>query len=152
MKRCIALAMGMLLVMAADAQMSIIRPATPAGEWTTDFDMAQTPGDSAVWTLSIYLSDGLVKCRKNHDPMLTWGDVTFPTGTGILGGSDIPADPGFYLVSFDTSTLAYSFHRDLSVSTIRHLMLPWTLLVRLHSGQRILMSQVTPPRCRLMSV
>ena len=109
MKRCIALAMGMLLVMAADAQMSIIGPGTPAGDWTTDFDMVQNPGDSAVWTLSIYLSDGLVKFRKNHDPMLTWGDVTFPTGTGILGGSDIPADPGFYLVSFDTSTLAYSF-------------------------------------------
>jgi len=109
MKRCIALAMGFLLVMAADAQISIIGPATPAGDWTTDFDMVQNPGDSAVWTLSIYLAEGLVKFRKNHDWPLNWGDDTFPTGIGILNGPDIPADPGFYLVSFDTSTLAYSF-------------------------------------------
>jgi len=109
MKRGIAVALGFLLAFAADAQMSIIGPATPAGDWTTDFDMVQDAGDSAVWTLSIYLADGVVKFRKNHDPMLTWGDATFPTGTGILGGPDIPADPGFYLVSFDTSTLAYSF-------------------------------------------
>ncbi len=109
MKSCIALALGLLLVMSADAQMSIIGPATPAGDLTTDFDMVQNPGDSAVWTLSIYLSDGAVKFRKNHDPMLTWGDATFPTGTGIPGGSDIPAEAGFYLVSFDTSTLVYSF-------------------------------------------
>ena len=109
MKRGIAVALGFLLAIAADAQMSIIGPATPAGDWTTDFDMVQDAGDSAVWTLSIYLADDVVKFRKNHDPMLNWGDATFPTGTGILGGPDIPADPGFYLVSFDTSTLAYSF-------------------------------------------
>ncbi len=109
MKSCIALALGLLMAMSADAQMSIIGPATPAGDLTTDFDMVQNPGDSAVWTLSIYLSDGAVKFRKNHDLMLTWGDATFPTGTGIPGGPDIPADAGFYLVSFDTSTLVYSF-------------------------------------------
>lgn len=151
MKSCIALALGLLMAMSADAQMSIIGPATPAGDLTTDFDMVQNPGDSAVWTLSIYLSDGAVKFRKNHDLMLTWGDATFPTGTGIPGGPIFRQMRDSIWSALIPVRWFIPFHRDSSASTMRHRMLPLIYLVRLHSVQRILMSRAMLPRYRPMS-
>jgi hypothetical protein len=88
----------------------IIGTATPISDWNTDVDMLQDAGDPNLWTLSIILTSGEVKFRQDNSWIISWGGTTFPTGTGVLDGPNIPVTAGNYLVSFHTGTLVYSFN------------------------------------------
>jgi hypothetical protein len=51
-----------------------------------------------------------VKFRQNYNWAVNWGASTFPTGTGTQDGPDIPImTPGFYTVSINIQTGAYTF-------------------------------------------
>jgi hypothetical protein len=87
----------------------VIGTATYIGDWTTDVDMNQDPSDPNHWTLNMTLSDGEVKFRQDNSWAINWGGTTFPTGTGVPNGSNIPVTAGNYAVSFNTGTLIYRF-------------------------------------------
>ncbi len=42
-------------------------------------------------------------------PITTWGGTTFPSGTAVENGGDIPLTSGYYNITFNKNTLAYSF-------------------------------------------
>ena len=52
---------------------------------------------------------GELKFRANDTWDVNWGNNTFPEGTGILDGPNIPAIPGTYDISFNDATGAYAF-------------------------------------------
>ena len=86
----------------------IIGDATPGG-WDTDTDMNQDANDPNIWTLAITLLDGAAKFRAEDDWAVNWGGVDFPTGTGVMGGDDIPITAGDYFVTFNSETGEYDF-------------------------------------------
>lgn len=80
--------------------------------WGSDTDMVTT--DGVVYTLNNVVitvpgSDPGVKFRQDDGWDINWGGSGFPSGTGTPGGSNIPATNGTYNVTFNLSTLAYSF-------------------------------------------
>lgn len=82
------------------------------GWW--DFDM--TTSDNVTWTLSgvVFYSAGFLKFRDNHDWNYNYGSATgteFPTGTGISNSpKNIPYEAGIYDITFNRTTLAYTFN------------------------------------------
>lgn len=91
----------------SDFSVGIIGSATPTG-WNSDTDLAFVTGTQ--YQITIDLVVGEAKFRANDDWPVNWGDTAFPTGTGTQDGANIPiATAGSYLVTFDTSTGAYSF-------------------------------------------
>jgi len=90
---------------------SILGGSTTVG-WNADIDMVTT--DGVVYTynnlvITVPASDPGVKFRKGHDWTVNWGGSGFPAGTASLNGSNIPAVNGTYNVTFNLSTLQYSF-------------------------------------------
>ncbi|WP_297333990.1 T9SS type A sorting domain-containing protein [Flavobacterium sp.] len=80
--------------------------------WTSDTDMVTT--DGVVYTLENVVivnpeSDGGVKFRKDDMWTVNWGGTGFPAGTASLNGANIPTVNGTYNVTFNLSTLQYSF-------------------------------------------
>ncbi len=83
---------------------------TAVGGWATDIDM--TSKDNGVnYTLDYTFTTGEVKFRKDDAWTVNWGAATFPTGTGILAGPNIPVTAGTYKVSFNATTGAYNFQQ-----------------------------------------
>lgn len=87
---------------------AIIGDATPNGWGDPDFDMRDL-GDGK-YELVVGLSDGEVKFRANDDwNVANWGATDFPSGTGVLGGDNIPVTAGIYRITFDSNTGEYNF-------------------------------------------
>jgi starch-binding outer membrane protein SusE/F len=77
-------------------------------DWAIDVDLVTT--DGVLYTkMGLSLTAGDVKFRQSHAWETSWGSVAFPTGTGTLGGENIPVTPGVYNVTFNKSTGEYSF-------------------------------------------
>ncbi|MGC4039799.1 MAG: T9SS type A sorting domain-containing protein [Flavobacterium sp.] len=73
-----------------------------------DIDMVTT--DGIVYTLSgFYFSSGSAYFRMNDDSLLTYGSVSFPTGTAVAQGPSIQVTGGEWFVTFNRNTGAYSF-------------------------------------------
>lgn len=109
--RILLFAMLAFFSFSIDAQVNtvgIIGSATPGG-WDADTDMTQDAADTALWTINIDLIDGEVKFRSNDDWAVNWGDIAFPTGVGIQGGSNIPVVAGNYDITFNHVTGDYNF-------------------------------------------
>jgi len=93
---------------------SLVGPAVGGPDvWDVDFDLGTT--DGVVYSATnVHLFAGAVKWRQNHDWMAAnWGPGTssYPSGTAVLndpGAVTIPSE-GNYNVSFNKTTLAYSF-------------------------------------------
>lgn len=88
----------------------ILGSATPAGWDGQDIDLQTT--DGVVYTLeNMSLTDGGVKFRLDDQWPNNWGGADWPSGTGIFNqnGVDIPCQAGIYNITFNLSTLAYSF-------------------------------------------
>ena len=93
---------------------SLIGPAVGGPDvWTVDHDLGTT--DGVVYSATnVHLFAGAVKWRQNHDwNAANWGPgtSTYPSGTAVLndpGAVTIPFE-GYYNVSFNRTTLAYSF-------------------------------------------
>jgi uncharacterized protein (TIGR02145 family) len=109
MKHFFTLFMMMLFLANGYCQISIIGPASPSGNWTTDHNLTET--STGVWTGTFTLNAGDLKFRQNGSWTNNWGALSFPYGTGVHNGPDnIPVSPaGTYLITFNTTTLAYSF-------------------------------------------
>jgi hypothetical protein len=81
--------------------------------WWGDFDMTTT--DNITWSLSgfVFYSGGFLKFRDNHNWNYNYGSATgteFPTGTGVsISPYDIPYDAGTYDITFNRTTLEYTF-------------------------------------------
>lgn len=88
-----------------------------AGIWP-----ANTPGevdahqmtstDGIHWTIdNLVTFQGSVKFRAENSWTNNWGGATFPDGVGLFDSqtNNIPTIPGVYDVSFNSTTLAYSF-------------------------------------------
>jgi hypothetical protein len=90
------------------AQISIIGPGSPSGNWTTDHDLTQTsPG---VWTGTFTLSVGELKFRLDGDWTFNWGGTAWPSGSAIQGGANINVgSAGLYNIEFNLTTETYSF-------------------------------------------
>lgn len=84
--------------------------------WTTDLDFITTDGFN--YTLSNYsFTNGLAIFRQNHtwNPYaLDWSSNDFPSGVGVLNGTEIPVSMGTYTVNFNIATLEFSFVPSLS--------------------------------------
>lgn len=78
------------------SNISIIGTATPAHNWTTDFDMTPNFSQPLWWSTEILLTSdpGMdkFKFRVNHNWDVSFGGLTFPTGNNILNGPDIPVN------------------------------------------------------------
>jgi len=89
----------------------IIGDATPGG-WGTDTDMRRPDMTKPTeWTVTLYLEGGkAAKFRADDDWATNWGNSSFPTGTGLQNGPNIPvSNSGYYTVTLDVGTGAYSF-------------------------------------------
>lgn len=80
------------------------------------FNSNATPGESLSTPDGItysksdfYFNAANVKFYKSNAPITTWGGTTFPSGTAVENGGDIPLTSGYYNISFNKNTLAYSF-------------------------------------------
>jgi hypothetical protein len=58
---------------------------------------------------NLVVTTGLVKFRQDLSWTVNWGDSTFPIGTGILNGPNIPTIAGTYDVTFNISNATYTF-------------------------------------------
>jgi hypothetical protein len=102
----------------------VLAPLTPpvsivgegAGGWPTgapgEIDANQmATTDGVIYTLSgLTLTTGPIKFRQDNAWTINWGGTTFPAGTGVAGSPDnIPAVAGTYDVTFNRTTLEYSF-------------------------------------------
>jgi hypothetical protein len=96
---------------------SIFGDATP-GAWTTDTDMSTTDGN--IYTLNnVSLIAGALKFRGDHSWALpyNWGGTAFPSGTAVVDANGIAVPTaGNYNISFNKTTLAYSFTTTLAVN------------------------------------
>ena len=97
------------VVVTTNAQVSIIGPGGPVGtDWSIDYDLTDSGG--GIWTASnITLQGGQFKFRLNHDWVTNWGAATFPNGTGMQGGANIPGIVGTYNLTFNQNTGEYIF-------------------------------------------
>lgn len=85
--------------------------------WGTDPDIVMTSTDGVLWEATgvVVSVNGGIKFRLDSDWANNWGwdqlSAGFPNGIAVAGGfgNDIPGVAGTYDVSFNTSTLEYSF-------------------------------------------
>jgi hypothetical protein len=81
--------------------------------WGTDPDIPMTSSDGVQWDATgvVITTNGGIKFRLDSGWATNWGGAGFPSGTAELGGfgNDIPGVAGTYDVSFNTTTLEYSF-------------------------------------------
>ncbi len=102
---------GTAMMFAQFPNIGLLGGSTVTG-WNSDTDMVTT--DGVVYTLDNVVitvpdTDPGVKFRQDDDWPLNWGGGAFPAGTAVFNGGNIPATNGTYNVTFNLSTLAYSF-------------------------------------------
>ncbi len=77
---------------------------------TIDHDLVTS--DSITYTTNLNLIPGNLKFRQDDSWFSYWGGNSFPTGTGVVSGSEIYVNQaGNYDVTFNRSTGAYNFTR-----------------------------------------
>ena len=111
----------MFLLAAQSQTVGIIGTATPGG-WDADTNMVQDVDSLHLYTLSIALTDGVVKFRQDDDWAVNWGpapdSMSYPSGIGIQDGDDIPVNAGDYDISFNSMTGAYYFNHISDIGII----------------------------------
>lgn len=79
--------------------------------WAGDVNMNST--DNINWTLDYtFTANEQVKFRQNAAWTTNWGSSSFPTGTGVQDGANIPVLAGTYTISFNSSTGSYNFQSN----------------------------------------
>ena len=80
----------------------------PSFSWEKDVNMATL--DGKIYTLKGYtFVDGEAKFRQDDSWNVNWGNSTFPTGSALPNGPNIPVKAGAYNVTFNSVTGDYSF-------------------------------------------
>ncbi|MDD5508710.1 MAG: sugar-binding protein [Bacteroidales bacterium] len=78
--------------------------------WNGDVPMNRDDTDPNLWKLSrSWYADSEIKFRENNDWMVNWGNTSWPSGTGIQNGPNIPLVQGKYDVIFNTTSSQYNF-------------------------------------------
>jgi hypothetical protein len=91
------------------SDIGIIGSATPF-QWDADVNMHQDVVDTNMYELRITLNTGEAKFRQNDDWAVNWGDASFPSGTGVQDGANIPIPvAGEYIITFNKATGDYNF-------------------------------------------
>ena len=92
-----------------------------------------------IYTFDVTLVNGFIKFRENHDWSLNWGGSTFPTGTAVSDGPDIPVTAGTYHITFDMLFGSYSFTpiTVTPVSLIGDAMQGWSTDIDMYSNDGI---------------
>lgn len=108
---CAVFMAGTAMMFAQFDNIGILGGSTVTG-WGSDTDMVTT--DGVVYTLENVVitvpgTDPGVKFRQDDAWTTNWGGSGFPSGTASLNGANIPATNGTYNVTFNLSTLEYSF-------------------------------------------
>ena len=83
--------------------------------WSVDVPLVTE--DGIIYTLSSqnFGVAGGAKFRKDNAWVTDWGSNTFPIGTGVQGGPDIPVPVGTYDIVFNKNTGEYTFNEVTSV-------------------------------------
>lgn len=84
-------------------------------DWgSADGDILFSTSDGVIYTKNnVTLNNGGLKFRQDNDWPNNWGGSTWPSGTGIFNqdGVDIQAQAGSYNITFNRTTLEYSFEQ-----------------------------------------
>ncbi len=80
-----------------------------AAGWNNDVQMTSTDGGNTYTLAGYFMSTGYVKFRANSAWTTNWGSASWPSGTGTVGGDNIPTSAGTYDITFNRNTGAYSF-------------------------------------------
>ena len=83
--------------------------------WATDVPLITSDGITYTLASQNFGVTGGAKFRKDNQWETNWGSNTFPTGTGVQGGADIPIPAGTYDIVFNKETGAYVFTEVESV-------------------------------------
>jgi starch-binding outer membrane protein SusE/F len=90
------------------SRIGIIGTATP-NAWASDIDLYIDQTDTNKYFHQLVLTTGAAKFRQDNDWPVNWGAASFPSGTGIQNGADIPVLAGEYKITFNKATGAYNF-------------------------------------------
>jgi len=90
------------------------------GGWNAGDDVDLATTDNNLYTLTgVTLASGGLKFRQDHDWPVNWGaGDAFPSGTAALSGGNFTAVAGTYDVSFNLTTLEFSFVSNASYPEI----------------------------------
>ena len=77
--------------------------------WSADVPMLTDDGITYTLAAQNFGVAGGAKFRKDNDWGTNWGSDTFPTGTALPGGQDIPVSVGTYDIIFNIDTGEYVF-------------------------------------------
>jgi len=86
----------------SSAQVSMIGTALPGELYMAQFGLYEFQQQATFTT-------GTIKFRQGSSWDVNWGSNSFPIGTGVQDGADIPVTAGTYVVSFNSSSGDYNF-------------------------------------------
>lgn len=92
---------------------SLVGDTSPSGSWSVDTYMTTTDNITyvlynATLTSATGLATGL-KFRQDSSWATNWGGTTFPSGTGVLNGTNIQTVAGTYDITFNRLNGTYTF-------------------------------------------
>ncbi|MDX2134533.1 MAG: SusF/SusE family outer membrane protein [Saprospiraceae bacterium] len=88
---------------------SVIGDAT-AGGWSNDTPLKQDDENPSLWVGNVDLTVGSLKFRADSAWTFNWGGTTFPSGTAVPNGDNIPVGTaGRYQARIDVKKLEYDF-------------------------------------------
>ncbi|MDA9774088.1 SusF/SusE family outer membrane protein [Saprospiraceae bacterium] len=100
------------------SDIGIIGSSTP-GQWDDDTDMYQDADNPDMYFITMDLLAGEAKFRQDNDWVINWGSTDFPTGTGTMGGDNIPVgQAGTYSITFNKSTGEYAFGEEITFVSV----------------------------------
>ena len=89
---------------------TIVGPGVNGWPPTNGPEIMLSTTDNVTYTVpNLVMTSGFVKFRQDTSWTTNWGGSTFPTGTGTLGGPDIPTQAGTYDVTFNRTNGTYTF-------------------------------------------
>lgn len=101
----------------AHANIGIIGTAVSSSGFNGD-DVDLTTIDGVIFSGYFPFLNGEMKFRQDNSWTTNWGSTTFPSGTAIQNGANIPIAAGNYLVSFNSNTHEYNFSGTATYPTI----------------------------------
>ncbi|GAB2765508.1 DUF6090 family protein [Salinimicrobium soli] len=89
-------------------EVGILGTALPNG-WEKSVPMKLIDPEKSLWELDVSLKQGEVKFRTRDSWRTNWGGKTFPSGTTIYFGDNIPVEEGDYRVRLNLLENTYEF-------------------------------------------
>jgi hypothetical protein len=101
-------------------------------------DVNMLTNDNFTFILPDYtFTDGGAKFRQDDSWANNWGNTTFPMGTAIKDGSNIPVTAGTYNVTFNIKTGDYNFTSPSDIGIIGDALYGWSVDVDMQSTDGI---------------